>query len=254
MLKNWVFLLAILLVSACGSNGLYSGIGSEARNFRTPAPQPTQHFPNFPPFPSWTDVDDSYRFYPGDEIEIQVLSASELSRTMIVAPDGRISPQLIGPIMVADRTPDELREILENGYRSQLQNPSVNIIPKAFASQKIFIGGEVAKPGIYDLNGELDPLQAIIIAGGFLNSARREDVVVMRRGVGGQPFMRTYDMKTVFARENAFAQMPRLRRFDIIWVPRSRISEVGLFTQQFIREALPVTIGFNYSINSGRTY
>jgi|GEM_PF-115314 len=253
-MKNALVSLAIVMVAACGSTGPYAGIGREARNFRTPNPQPTANFPNFPLFPSWTDEDDSYRFYPGDEIEIQVLGASELSRTMTIAPDGRISPQLIGPIMVADRTPEELRELLENGYRSQLRNPSVNIIPKAFASQKIFIGGEVAKPGIYDLNGELDPMQAIIIAGGFLNSAKREDVVVLRRGVGGQPFMRTYDMKTVFARENAFAELPRLRRFDIIWVPRSRISEVGLFTQQFIREALPVTIGFNYSINSGRSF
>lgn len=246
-------LAALVLLSGCASDSIYSGIAHEARTYRTPDPRPTQNFPTNPPFPSWTDADDSYRFYPGDEIEIQVLSAPELSRTLTIAPDGRISPQLIGSIMVADRTPQELKQMLQQGYARQLRNPEVNIITKSFASQKIFVGGEVSKPGVYDLNGELDPMQAIIMAGGFMNSARREEVVVLRRGAGGQPFMRVYDLKTAFADPRAFAQIPRLRRFDMIWVPRSRISEVGLFTQQFIRDALPISIGFSYSLN-GRNY
>ena len=241
-------------LSGCTSNGLYSGVYKEARNYRTPAPVPSEHFPTAPPFPSWTDADDGYRFYPGDEIEIQVIGATELSRTMTIGPDGRIFPQMLDPIMIADRTPQEVRAALEQGYAKQLRNPAVNIIPKSFASQKIFIGGEVSKPGVYDLNGEIDPLQAIIIAGGFMNSAKREEIVVLRRGVGGQPYMRTYDLKTAFARQDAFANMPRLRRFDVVWVPRSRVAEVGLFTQQFLKDALPITLGFNYSINGGRTF
>ena len=250
-------ILALTMASVlggCASNGLYSGVVKEARNYRTPSPSPTQHFPVAPPYPSWTDTDEAYRFYPGDEIEIQVIGATELSRSLTVGPDGRIYPQLLEPIMVADRTPQELRAILEQGYARQLKNPTVNIVPKSFVSQKIFIGGEVSKPGIYELNGEIDPLQAIIMSGGFMNSAKREEIVVLRRGVGGQPFMRTYDLKSVFASPEGFAQLPRLRRFDVVWVPRSRVSEVGLFTQQFLKDALPITLGFNYSINSGRSF
>lgn len=242
------------MLGGCVSKGLYSGVIKEARTFRTPAPIPTQHFPVAPPYPSWTEIDEAYRFYPGDEIEIQVIGATELSRTLIVGPDGRIYPQLLEPIMAGDRTPQELRATLEQGYARQLKNPTINIIPKTFVSQKIFIGGEVSKPGIYELNGEIDPLQAIILAGGFMNSAKREEIVVLRRGAGGQPFMRTYDLKSVFASPESFAQLPRLRRFDVIWVPRTRVSEVGLFTQQFLKDALPITLGFNYSINSGRSF
>ncbi|WP_240007067.1 polysaccharide biosynthesis/export family protein [Pseudaquidulcibacter saccharophilus] len=259
MLKRRSLLLGLLSTSAftlsgCMSGNMYKGVAKEARHFPTPDPVPTEYFPQTPPFPTWTEVDDSYRFYPGDEIEISVPSAPELTKSVIVAPDGRITPTLLPSIMVADRTPEEVKQAIMNLYASQLRNPQVFITPKTFVSQKLFVGGEVAKPGIYDINGEIDPVQAIILAGGFLNSAKREDVVVMRRGAGGQPFMRTYDLKTIFAKDGGFSDLPRLRRFDIVWVPRSKISEVGLFTQQFIREALPITVGFNYSINGGRTY
>ncbi len=252
MVSKYLILISVIGLSACSFNNI-KGLGNEARNYRTPSPAQTQYFPTQPAFPSWTDADEGYRFYPGDEIEINVLGAPELSKTVIVAPDGRIAPNLIGNIMIADRNAYELQAMLEGAYSAQLRNPKISIAPKAFASQKIFIGGEVAKPGIYDLPGEIDPLQAITIAGGFLNSAKRDDLVVLRRGAGGQPFMRTYNMRTILSDPNYYAALPRLRRFDVIWVPKSKIAEAGLFTQQFIRDALPVTIGFNYSIG-GRTY
>lgn len=250
MIKKTVIIAASLLVSSCANSKLYNGVLDEAKNYRTPIPKPTEYFPTQPQFPSWTDADNEYRFYPGDEIEINVPSAPELNRTTVVAPDGRISLNLVGSVMAADRSVSELTKNVENAYYKELKNNNVVILPKAFASQKIYVGGEVQRPGIYEINGEIDPLQAIILAGGFLNSARRDDVVVLRRGAGGQPFMRTFDLKNSFAKDNAFANMPRLRRFDIIWVPKSAISEVGLFTQQFLKDALPVTFSFSYSLNS----
>jgi protein involved in polysaccharide export with SLBB domain len=236
------------LTASCAPQSLVREAIQEGRTYKTPAPVPTAEFPAVPLFPTWTDQDDGYRLYPGDVVEFQSIGAPELNKKLTVAPDGRIHPPLLRAIMAADRTPEEIETELSGLYAAQLRNASVNITPESFASQKVFIGGEVAKPGLYDLPGEIDPLQAIMIAGGFLNSARREEVVVLRRGVGGQPFMRTFDMKSVFARQNAFAELPRLRRFDVVWVPRSRVSELGLFTQQFVREALPVTVGLNYSL------
>lgn len=224
----------------------------EARNWRTPAPVPTETFPALPAWPTWTDADGGYRFYPGDEIEFLSVGAPELNRTLVVAPDGRIHPPLVRPVMVADRTVVDVVRELEGLYITQLRNPAISLNPRTFASQKIFVGGEVGRAGMIDLNGELDPLQAIIAAGGFLTSARREEVIVLRRGAGGQPFLRVFDLKTVFATPDGFAGLPRLRRFDVVWVPRSRISETGLFTQQFVRDALPITIGFNYQLGNQR--
>jgi polysaccharide biosynthesis/export protein PslD len=244
--------VALCSIAACAPREYYKDLRQEAKTWRTPSPVATAEFPAVPLFPTWTDQDDGYRLYPGDVIDFQSSGAPELNRKLTVAPDGRIHPPLVSSIMAADRTPDELKATLQASYATQLRNPAVNLAPESFASQKVFVGGEVAKPGLYDLPGEIDPLQAVMLAGGFLSSARREEVVVLRRGAGGQPYMRVFDMKSVFARETGFAELPRLRRFDVVWVPRSRVSEVGQFTQQFVREALPVTVGFNYSIGGQR--
>jgi protein involved in polysaccharide export with SLBB domain len=197
--------------SACAPGGYTRDIRQEARTWRTPAPAPTPEFPAAPLFPTWTEADDGYRMYPGDIVEFQSQGAPELNRKLTIAPDGRIHPPLVRAVMAADRTPAEISAELTQLYAIQLRNPTVTIAPESFASQKVFVGGEVARPGVYDLPGEIDPMQAVLLAGGFLNSAKR-----------------------------------------VVWVPRSRISEVGLFTQQFIRDALPVTIGFNYSIGNTR--
>ncbi|MEN9873734.1 MAG: hypothetical protein RL186_631 [Pseudomonadota bacterium] len=242
--------VCLCALSACAPRALYKDLGQEARNWRTPAAQPTAEFPAVPVFPTWTDQDDRYRLFPGDVLDFQSIGAPELNRKLTVAPDGRIYPPLQPAMMAADRTLDELKAGMEAQLAGQLRNPEISISPDSFASQKVFVGGEVDKPGLYELPGEIDPLQAIMLAGGFLTSARREEVVVLRRGVGGQPYMRIFDMKSVFARQDAFASLPRLRRFDVVWVPRSRVSELGLFTQQFVRDALPVTVGFNYSIGN----
>lgn len=254
MLRRTFVFGSVLTLTSCSTGGLYNGLGKESKNFRTPDPINTVQFPVRPAFPTWYDNDEQYRFYPGDEIELTVIGAPELSKNMIVAPDGRITPNLIGTLMAADRTPQELQTAIETRYSYQLKNPSVSVAPKAFASQKIFVGGEVARPGIYDIPGEIDPIQAIMMAGGFMNTARRDEVVVLRRGPGGQPFQRIFDLKSAFSNEQLYAQLPRLRRLDIVWVPKSRISEVGLWTQQFVKDALPITFSFNYAINGGRTF
>jgi protein involved in polysaccharide export with SLBB domain len=250
--KTGLLFFGLFAAVSCVPREYYRDLRTEAKTWRTPSPVATADFPAVPLFPTWSDQDDGYRLYPGDVVDFQSAGAPELNRKLTVAPDGRIHPPLVPAMMAADRTPDELETALTSEYARQLRNPTINLAPESFASQKVFVGGEVAKPGLYDLPGEIDPLQAVMLAGGFLNSARREEVVVLRRGAGGQPFMRTFDMKSVFARETGFAELPRLRRFDVIWVPRSRVSEVGQFTQQFVREALPVTVGFNYSIGGFR--
>jgi protein involved in polysaccharide export with SLBB domain len=249
-LKTGLLFLGLFVIASCVPRAYYRDLRDEAKTWRTPSPTQTANFPAVPLFPTWTDQDDGYRLYPGDVVDFQSSGAPELNRKLTVAPDGRIHPPLLPAMMAADRTPDELESALTQLYVAQLRNPAINLAPESFASQKVFVGGEVARPGLYDLPGEIDPLQAIMLAGGFQNTARREEVVVLRRGAGGQPFMRIFDMKSVFARETGFAELPRLRRFDVIWVPRSRVSEVGQFTQQFVRDALPVTVGFNYSLGN----
>ena len=191
------------------------------------------------PYANWADDEPSYRLYPGDEIDLIVPSAPELNKTVIVQPDGRIIAPLLGPQMAAGKSAGELEEDLSAAYSSQLLRPGVQVVIKA-QPLKVFVGGEVSKPGVYDMPGDIDALRAIVEAGGFVSGAKRSKVVIIRRGHDGRPMMRTVDFD-----HPGHGELVPLRRFDIIFVPRTRLSEVGDFMSQ-VRNALPVQ--FNYAV------
>lgn len=212
----------------------------------SPAPRATSAFPNIG-YATWSDAEPPYRLYAGDQLEVRVPSAPELSqKTLVVQPDGRISMPLIGQVPVADRTVDEASAMLTQAYASQLIHPEVEIAVSAAQPLKVFVGGEVDKPGVYDMPGPIDALQAVITAGGFKSSAKRAQVVIIRRGADGRAMLRTADLLRGIYQPQGVDAVP-LRRFDIVYVPRSNVAEVGLFMQQYLRDALPFQ--FSYAIN-----
>ena len=96
-----------------------------------------------------------------------------------------------------------------------------------------WVGGEVRTPGMIEMNGDLDAYQAIIQAGDFLPTARQNEVALIRRGPGGVRMMRAADLRP------RRGEVIALRRGDIIFVPRSTLSEVANFVS-LIRNALPI--------------
>jgi protein involved in polysaccharide export with SLBB domain len=200
------------------------------------------------PYADWSDQEPDYRLYPGDQIDITLPSAPELSRTgVIVQPDGRITMPLIDPVMAADLTLPQLQAVLGQAYASQLRRPLVTVAMKQATPLKVFVGGEVTTPGVYDMPGDINSLQAVIQAGGFKVSAKTDRVVIIRRGPGGRAMMRTVNLQSAMKAPGGADFVP-LRRFDIVYVPRSNIAEAGLFMQQWFRDISPVQ-GFSYALN-----
>ena len=202
-------------------------------------------FPNIG-YATWSDAEPAYRLYPGDEVEVQVPSAPELNKTVTVQPDGRVNLPLLAPVMVADRTLSQAERAIGGAYASQLLRPQVSLIVKA-APLKVFVGGEVDKPGVYDMPGDINALQAVIMAGGFKTSGRRGEVVIIRRGPDGRAMMRTVDLARG-ARDPGRTDLVPLRRFDVVYVPRTTVAEAGLFVQQYFKDLSPVQFGFNYTV------
>jgi polysaccharide biosynthesis/export protein PslD len=191
-------------------------------------------------FADWTDAEPEYVLYPNDEIEVATPTAPELTRTLKVGPDGRISLPLLGQVMAADRTLAELERDVSAGYASQLVRPVVEITLKQAGPIRVWVAGEVRTPGVYEMTGDIDAYQAVIQAGDFLPTARTQEVALIRRGPGGRRMMRVLDLRPRRGLPVA------LRRGDILYVPRSTLGELANFFTQ-IRNALP--IGFNYTIN-----
>lgn len=204
-----------------------------------PAPPP---FSNIP-YATWTDYEPDYRFYPGDEVEVAVPSAPELTKSLVVQPDGRITLPLVGPVMAADRTTGELQDAIAQAYSTQLLRPQVEVSAKA-APLKVFVGGEVGNPGVIDLNGDADALRAIIQAGGFRSTGDATSVYIVRRGPNGQGMVRRADL--LRGLQNAQADLIPLRRYDVVYVPRSGVADAGLFMQQYFRDMLPIQ--FSYAL------
>lgn len=234
------------VAGGCAAGGPYGAgrpVGGYAR-----APSPGGAASGFEDigYATWQDAEPDYRLYPGDQIDVTVLSAPELNRSVTVQPDGRITVPLVAPLMVADRTIPQAEAQLRAAYASQLVRPEVSISLKQATPLRIFVGGEVDKPGIYDMPGDIDALQAVIMAGGFRTSGKASEVVIIRRGPGGRPMARTANLNAAL-RYPAGADAVPLRRFDVIFVPRKSISELGLFVQQYLRDPLPVQ--FSYVVN-----
>ena len=227
--------------------GLVVSLGACAgRDHGTPQFRASESpFPNIG-YATWSDAEPAYRLYPGDEVEMQAPSAPELNKTVTVQPDGRVNLPLVGAVMVADRTLAQAERAIGAAYASQLLRPQVNLTVKA-APLKVFVGGEVDKPGVYDMPGDINALQAVIMAGGFKTSGRRGQVVIIRRGPDGRAMKRTVDLARGVSAPGRTDLVP-LRRFDVVYVPRTTVAEAGLFVQQYFKDLSPVQFGFNYTV------
>ncbi len=236
-----------LILLACATLVAAGPAGARAKAPREEAQQ-TQPFQDIG-YADWSDAEPPYRFYPGDQIDITVASAPELSRSVTVQPDGRVALALVPPVMAADRTIPELQDALTQAYAGTLLRPDVTVAVKAAMPLKVFVLGEVGAPGVFDMPGDINAVQAIAQAGGFKTTAKVRQVVIIRRGADGQPMMRTVDLARGL-RDPAHSDLVPLRRFDIVYVPRSGVAEAGLFIQQYFRDLTPIQFGFNYAIGS----
>jgi polysaccharide export outer membrane protein len=204
-------------------------------------PHPTRDFADID-YANWSDQEPAYRLYPGDVLDVAFPTAPELARSVTVQPDGRITLPYVPPMMAADRSVQELDAELGQAYAGQLLRPEVEVTVKQAAPIQVFVGGQVKTPGVYAMAGDVNALQAVIMAGDFLVGARRQEVVIIRRGAGGRPMMRTVDLRRAIYGAGRADAVP-LRRFDIIYVPKTSLQELGDFVTQ-IRNALPVQFSY----------
>jgi polysaccharide biosynthesis/export protein len=228
MEKVVVSFLVLLLLSGC------SPVVRNPTSITSPGIQST--------YPS---IEQEYRLQVGDQLDIKFFYNPELNEQATVRPDGRISLQLVHEIMVAGLTPVELTELLTKKYSSELKKPEITVIVRSFGGQKIYVDGEVARPGMLSLVGFTTVLHSISQAGGVKDSARTTEVIVIRRGLDNKPLVIPVNLEKAIDGTD-MSQDIVLRAFDIVYVPKSPIANVNQWVDQYIRKNLPVTPGFGY--------
>ncbi len=233
------------LISMVGAMGLAgcAGVDLPSRADLYGGPHPTHDFADIP-YATWNEDEPGYRLYPGDVLDVAIPSAPELARTVTVQPDGRITLPLVPQAMAADRSIPELQAALAQAYAGQLLRPEVEVTVKTAASIQIFVAGQVKTPGVYTMPGDINALQGVVLAGDFLPGARRNEVVIIRRGPGGRAMMRVVDLRRAIYGPGGGDAVP-LRRFDIVYVPKTALQAVSEVVTE-IRNALPIQ--FQYVI------
>lgn len=190
-----------------------------------------------------------YVLEAGDVIEVKLYYNPELNERVTIRPDGKVSFQLVNEIKAAGLTPAELSKVLVHKYSRMFREPEVVIIVREFASQKVYIGGEVVAPKVVPLSERMTALQAIMNAGGLKETAYLKDIVIISKGPQGAPLARKVNLGGVVRGESPQDDI-LLKPFDIVYVPKSRIAKINKFVEQYIRNLLPGTLtgGFSYAI------
>jgi len=174
---------------------------------------------------------------PGDVIDIKFAYASQFNESQTVRPDGKIVLHLIGPVAVQGKTPDELREEIEGLYAAELKHPQLAVIVRSSHERRVYVGGEVNKPGLVEMPGPMTALEAIMYAGGFnLERAEVQNVVVVRQKEGRQS---GYALNFKDALGGMDAQTFILEPRDIVYVPRTQIYDLDQWMSQYLYKLLP---------------
>lgn len=122
-----------------------------------------------------------YRIGVGDLLDIQVWKEADLTRKVPVRPDGKISFPLLDDLQAAGLTPLELKSVLAEKLKKFLSDPRVTVVVEEVNSYKVYVMGEVVTQGALTLKSKTTLLQAISMAGGFTQYAKRNEITVLRR-------------------------------------------------------------------------
>jgi len=144
---------------------------------------------------------EEYRVGAGDKLRIEVYKDPQISQSVQVRPDGKITLPLIGDMEATGKTPLELRDEIATSLKEYITNPTVTVIVVEAIASQVFVMGEVTRPGPMQLHGPTTILQALAMAGGFKEFANTKDVRVLRPAASGKMETIHFNYKTVLTGE-----------------------------------------------------
>ena len=150
---------------------------------QTQKPAPTGSTPSSAPTAPIT-VPSNYVIGVEDVLAVVFWRDKEMSGEAVVRPDGKISLPMLNDIPAAGMTPEALAAAIAKAATKFVKDPAATVIVKEIRSRKVYVIGEVGKPGPFQLSAEMNVLKALGEAGGFLEGAKKSDVVIVRNEGG----------------------------------------------------------------------
>jgi polysaccharide biosynthesis/export protein len=178
--------------------------------------------------PQFQSRSPRYRIEAGDSFDLSFELSPEFNQTVSVQPDGFVTLRGVGDIKVAGQTVPELTVTLRQAYGKILNNPLISVVLKEFEKPYFVADGQVAKPGKYEMHGNMTVTQAIAIAGGFQSSAKHSQVVLFRRVDDQWTEAKLIDVKKM-EKDRDLREDPFLHPGDMLFVPKNTMSKIDRF-------------------------
>jgi polysaccharide export outer membrane protein len=166
-----------------------------------------------------------YRLQPNDVVEVQFRYTPEFNTTATIQPDGYITSAIAGQVHVGGLTLTEAADAITKQASVRLQDPEVTVFLKDFVKPHFVVAGEVAHPGTFELRGDIGIIQAIAMSGGFKDSARRTQVVLVRKYNAQIAEVKVFDVRKLMTPKNIREDIA-LQPGDMLVVPRNNISKL----------------------------
>jgi polysaccharide biosynthesis/export protein len=164
------------------------------------------------------NVDDSFVIGAGDVLAINVWKEPEISRAVPVRSDGKVSLPLVGELQASGQTPRQLQASLKDKLQNFISDPDVTVIVQEVRSQRFNILGQVVKPGSYLLTNTTTVLDAIALAGGFRDFAKKKSIYVLRAKSDGSQTRIPFNYNAVIKGDNP-SQNVKLEPRDTLVIP-----------------------------------
>lgn len=169
-----------------------------------------------------------YTLHPGDVLVLDYRYTPEFNQTVSVQPDGYLTLDIVGSVKATDLTLDQLHDEIIHRASVRLNNPELSISLKQFQQPYVVVAGEVGKPGKIELHEDTTALQAILLAGGFKDSARDTKVLLFRRVNQQMAEVKQLDLHNV-KKTADLERDAELEPGDMLLVTRNKLEHLSRF-------------------------
>jgi polysaccharide biosynthesis/export protein len=169
-----------------------------------------------------------YRLHRSDVVSLSFTLSPEFDQTLTVQPDGYVFLKDAGSVLAYGLTLEEFRAAVQRAYSGYLHDPQVAVALKDFDHPYFVAGGEVGRPGKYELRSDTSVLEAVQIAGGFTHEAKHSQVLLFRHVNDDLVEARVFDLKKML-RERNLGEDTTLHPGDLVFVPQNSISKIAQY-------------------------
>jgi len=185
-----------------------------------------------------------------DELKKAITTAARgQSKIAPISPDGRISFPLIGAMQAQGFTVAQLEKIINERYAKQVRNLNTNLILLEIHHPKLYVLGEVEKPGAYDIGSVPTVLNALSLSGSFKKSGQIEEIAIFRNEGLERPIAFKVDISRAL-REGVSLANIKLKPGDIVYVPKTRLDEINDALEKIFTKGIYAVLPFTASVGA----